>query len=208
MIYVAVFLLLAVPSSYADAEEQVRVLQNQVNYLTSQQLPQQLQSLEVEVQSLRGQVEQLRHQLKQVASAKTSEKQAPFNDQQVYKAAIDALQKKQYAQASDQLQKILTRMPKSTYVPNVHYWLGEIDLLYNRYTQAMSHFQQVLEKFPNHNKVPDSLLKLSVAEVEIGRHELAEKHLKRILDEFPRSSAAHMARMQLTRLEGVQQGTS
>ena len=200
--------LLFSPMLYADVDEQVKVLQNQVDYLTSQGLSQKIEALESELQGLRGDIEQLRYQLKQAQTKTAAARPVAVNDQQLYKAAIDALQKKQYPQAAEQLQKLLKEMPQSTYAPNAHYWLGEIDLLYNRHTQAMSHFQYVIDKFPKHNKVPDSLLKLSVAEVETGRYELAQKHLKQIVDDFPRSSAAHMAHMQLSRLKDRQQGAA
>ena len=153
------------------------------------------------MQGLRGELEQLRYQIAQFKKQKEQSVESQSNDQHVYKSAVDALQKKQYAQATEKFNHIVNKMPKSSLVPNAHYWLGEIDLLYNRYTQAMQHFEYLLERYPQHAKVPDALLKLSLAEIETGRHEVAKTHLSRIVSQHPRSTAAHMARLQLKRLD-------
>ena len=188
--------------AFAETDsEAIEVLKNQVGYINQQQYSQQIQSLEQEVQSLRGDIEQLRYQLSQFKQDKPSSTQVGQNDQLLYKSAVDALQKKQYADAISKFKKLIHEMPKSTLVPNAYYWLGEMVLLYNRYTPAMQNFEYLLQNYPQHAKVPDALLKMSVAEVETGRYDVAITHLQRIVDQYPRSTAAHMAKLQLSRLQ-------
>lgn len=78
----------------------------------------------------------------------------------VYKAAYDLLNQKDFAGAESAFKDHLTRFPSGDFASNSHYWLGKIAMLKKDYPQAKTWFTDLIANFPAAAKVPDAQLDL------------------------------------------------
>ena len=78
----------------------------------------------------------------------------------VYKAAYDLLNQKDFDGAVAAFQEHLNRFPNGNFATNSHYWLGKIAMLKKDYPQAKDWFSKLIENFPGTAKVPDAQLDL------------------------------------------------
>lgn len=82
------------------------------------------------------------------------------NEADVYKAAYDLLNQKDFAGAESAFKDHLARFPSGDFASNSHYWLGKIAMLKKDYPQAKSWFTDLIANFPSAAKVPDAQLDL------------------------------------------------
>ncbi len=78
----------------------------------------------------------------------------------VYKAAYDLLNQKDFDGAVAAFKEHLNRFPSGDFASNSHYWLGKIAMLKKDYPQAKSWFTELIANFPGAAKVPDAQLDL------------------------------------------------
>lgn len=82
------------------------------------------------------------------------------SENDVYKAAYDLLNQKDFEGASSAFKEHLTRFPSGDFASNSHYWLGKIAMLKKNYPEAKSWFTDLIANFPSAAKVPDAQLDL------------------------------------------------
>ncbi len=82
------------------------------------------------------------------------------NEADVYKAAYDLLNQKDFAGAESAFKDHLARFPSGDFASNSHYWLGKIAMLKKDYPQARTWFTDLIANFPSAGKVPDAQLDL------------------------------------------------
>ena len=82
------------------------------------------------------------------------------SESDVYKAAYDLLNQKNFDGAVDAFKAHLDRFPRGDFASNSHYWLGKIAMLKKDYPQAKSWFTELIANFPSAAKVPDAQLDL------------------------------------------------
>lgn len=94
--------------------------------------------------------------------ADTLESQLPdsASESDVYKAAYDLLNQKNFDGAVAAFKVHLDRFPSGDFASNSHYWLGKIAMLKKDYPQAKSWFTELIANFPGAAKVPDAQLDL------------------------------------------------
>lgn len=78
----------------------------------------------------------------------------------VYKAAYDLLNQKDFVGAESAFKEHLASFPSGDFASNSHYWLGKIAMLKKDYPQAKSWFTDLIANFPAAAKVPDAQLDL------------------------------------------------
>ncbi len=78
----------------------------------------------------------------------------------VYKAAYDLLNQKDFDGAVAAFKDHLTRFPSGNFASNSHYWLGKVAMLKKDYPQAKTWFTELIANFPAAAKVPDAQLDL------------------------------------------------
>ncbi len=95
-------------------------------------------------------------------TAATSGTQLPdsASESDVYKAAYDLLNQKDFDGAVAAFKEHLKRFPNGDFASNSHYWLGKIAMLKKDYPQAKSWFTELIANFPGAPKVPDAQLDL------------------------------------------------
>lgn len=82
------------------------------------------------------------------------------SESDVYKAAYDLLNQKDFDGAVAAFKEHLNRFPSGDFSSNSHYWLGKIAMLKKDYPQAKSWFTELIANFPSAAKVPDAQLDL------------------------------------------------
>ena len=78
----------------------------------------------------------------------------------LYKAAYDLLNQKDFDGATAAFKDHLNRFPSGNFASNSHYWLGKVAMLKKDYPQARTWFTELISNFPNAPKVPDAQLDL------------------------------------------------
>ena len=146
-------------------------------------------------------------QVSPISATKLKTKQD--EEKAVYEAAYQLMDSRKYPQAVTAFQDFLWQYPEGQYVPNAHYWLGEIYLVQwnqNRENlqyveQAVQSFQTVITKYKEHQKGVDALLKLGLIEVDKENWTAAKTLLTQLKNEYPDSSRARIAEAKLQRLK-------
>jgi tol-pal system protein YbgF len=120
------------------------------------------------------------------------------NENEAYDKAVNLILKDRlYDQAIPEFQMFLQNFPNSSYVPNAHYWLGQ--LLFNKqdWAGAGVQFQSLMTDYPDSSKRPDATLKLGITEMERANAARAKQLWEQVVAEFPDSSSAKLAEKRL-----------
>ena len=123
------------------------------------------------------------------------------NENDAYDKAVNLILKdKLYDQAIPEFQMFLQNFPNSSYVPNAHYWLGQ--LLFNKqdWASAGVQFQSLITHYPDSSKRADATLKLGITEMERANAARAKQLWEQVIAEFPDSSSAKLAENRLKAL--------
>lgn len=194
------------------------------------ELQQQVQQLTGQVQDLAHQLDQAGHQQQHVEAlpavppisesppnpaivkaAKAPPGDAspkgvpPQTDSAAYEFAFGLLSNKQYEQAAVAFKDYLINHPDGQFLPNAHYWLGDIYFQQKNLKQAELELNLVITQYASSGKAPDAKLKLALIHAQQGNTELARQELQSIMTQYPGSSAAQLASIQLQQLNAQPQ---
>ena len=107
------------------------------------------------------------------------------------------LKDKNFSKAIPAFEGFVQKYPQSGYVPNAHYWLGQ--LLYNQGDKdnAKANFLIVAQKYKESPKRADALLKLGMITLSEGDKEKANKFFQLVLKQYPDTPSAQLAQKAL-----------
>jgi tol-pal system protein YbgF len=131
------------------------------------------------------------------AAAASSSPGQSVDEQKTYQSAFEALQNREYDIGTKKLQAYLDRYPHGFYVPNAHYWLGEIYFNQSLYAKASSEFDVVVSDYQKSTKVPEAMFKLAYIHEKQGKVDQAKKEYLAIKKRFPKTGAAKLAEQQM-----------
>lgn len=114
----------------------------------------------------------------------------------VYKAAYDLLNQKDFDRAVAAFEDHLRRFPNGNFASNSHYWLGKVAMLKKDYPQAQTWFTELIANFPDAPKVPDAQLDLGKVYFLMGEKAKAKSLLTEVATGS--SDAARLAQKFLT----------
>ena len=120
------------------------------------------------------------------------------NENEAYDKAVNLILKDRlYDQAIPEFQNFLQNFPTSSYIPNAHYWLGQ--LLFNKqdWAGAGEQFQSLITDYPDSSKIADATLKLGITEMERANAARAKQLWEQVVTKFPGSSSAKLAEKRL-----------
>lgn len=196
----------------AELQQQVDSLQGEVSELRGQ-LEQQTYQMELSQERQR----QLYQELDKVANsqpaaapatpaagaapAAVANYSANLDENQAYDAAVNmVLKDKNYDKAIPAFEGFIKQYPSSGYVPNAHYWLGQ--LLFNKgdRTGAAAQFSTVANKFSKSPKRADALLKLGMLAQLDGKKAEAKAFYEQVIKGYPNTSPAQLAKQSLSKL--------
>jgi tol-pal system protein YbgF len=123
----------------------------------------------------------------------------PFEAQEEYRSAWQALSGQQYDKAIQQFRTFQRKNATSEMADDAQYWIGESYFTRRDYNRAILEFNDVL-KYRKGDKVPAALLRQAEAFVEIGDKTDARLILQKLLNDYPNSLQAKDAR---ERLQGL-----
>lgn len=127
--------------------------------------------------------------------------QVALSESEAYDRALSLVLKgKQYDKAIVEFKQYLVDFPQSSYVPNVHYWLGQLLFTKGDKNQAKQQFNALVNDFTDSSKRADAMVKLGQIEQDLNNAAQAKVLYNKVLKEYPESGAAQIAR---TRLKGI-----
>lgn len=199
----AIWLLLLNLGTANALEEQVHA-PVQESAIELARLSSQLDALTTEVRLLRSTFEA---QMLKVDAVLTKTTVAPVGatdeavqitkEQRDFKRSYQFVLAKDYKKAKQAIANFSDQYPDSQYMPNIHYWLGEIYLLEHNYPLAHQHFSEVINNYPSSAKLGLSMLKLASVLNSLEKPEVAKKQLQLVIEQYPDSALAMLARKQL-----------
>lgn len=185
-------------------------------------LQNQLDELSQEMNQVKGSIDLFNHKIEQIENrqrnlyqlideknkpaAKASVDNEPVtegseNEKIIYQRAVDlVLVNKQYDQAISAFKTFVATYPKSSYVANSQYWLGQLLYKQGKREEARAAFLIVTEQFIDSNKRPDALFKIGIIDEYLGKTTSATAFYSRVLKEYPDSSAAGLAEQRMSGL--------
>lgn len=126
---------------------------------------------------------------------------APLSESSAYEQALNlALKNKKFDEAIIKFKQYQITYPDSSYMPNVHYWLGQ--LLFNKGDKdaAKKEFESLVTNFSQSSKRGDALVKLGKIAQDNNQLDKARGLYQQVVNEYVDSSAAQIAK---TRLSGL-----
>lgn len=102
--------------------------------------------------------------------------------------------KKQYDQAISAFQAFIKQYPKSTYLPNANYWLGQLYYNKGKKEDAAYYYAVVVKSYPKSPKAPDAMYKVGVIMQEKGQADKAKAVYQQVIKSYPTSDAAKQAK--------------
>ncbi len=102
-----------------------------------------------------------------------------------------------YAEAMAGFQSFLDAGPRTDYIDNALYWIGECHYGLSDYSRAVSYFQRILDEIPNGSKAADAMLKMSLAYDRMGQGENAVELLTRLTKQHPTTNSGKLAAKRL-----------
>ncbi|WP_367680259.1 tol-pal system protein YbgF [Candidatus Fukatsuia anoeciicola] len=119
------------------------------------------------------------------------------NDDNAYKQATYLREIQQYNQAIIVLKKFLTQYPKSVYLPNVNYWLGQLYYSKGEKNIAVSYYAFVVKNYPKSAKSADAMLKVGIIMQDKKQTDKAKIVYQQVIKKYPNSQAAIEAQKKL-----------
>lgn len=201
------FILVFVDYAYAATDSELeKSVQAQGKLLFDNQ--QQVSDLQSELNQLRGQLEETMHKLDQTIerqkimlkqlsssySAKAADDLSYWsptgNDKQDYDFILKFVSAgKQTSQAIDSLQQFLQNYPKSSYLANVNYWLGQLLYKQGKKSDASFYYATVVKSFPSSSKAAESLYKVGLILSERGERDKAKSVFQQIATKYPKDKS-------------------
>ncbi|MGY3859585.1 tol-pal system protein YbgF [Aeromonas intestinalis] len=196
----------------ADLQQQVDSLQGEVSELRGQ-LEQQTYQMEQSQERQR----QLYQELDKVANSQPAATPAApaaaatpaaaanystnQSENQAYDAAVNmVLKEKNYDKAIPAFEGFIKQFPNSSYVPNAHYWLGQLMFNKGDRTGAAAQFTTVATKYSKSPKRADALLKLGMLAQLDGKKAEAKNFYEQVIKGYPNTSPAQLAKQSLSKL--------
>lgn len=119
------------------------------------------------------------------------------DEQTAYQNAVDLiLKKRDYTGAIEAFKQFQKDFPESTFMPNSHYWLGQLYFAKRQDAEAEKSFKAVLG-FAKSNKRADALVKLGDIAKRGNKADEAKKYYEQVISEYPGSSSAKVAQSNL-----------
>lgn len=101
-----------------------------------------------------------------------------------YQKAYELIKQRKFDQAKEAFITFISQYPNSEYVPNAHYWLGELYIIEGDFVKAKVAFQVILKKYPQHTKHPEALYKIATVNYELGDRTTAKLQMEQLIQQY------------------------
>ena len=120
---------------------------------------------------------------------------------ELYKNALNDYTEGNYDLAIEGFRSYITLYPKTSLLPNAHYWLGESFYRRKNHDLAIKQFELFLKDYPKNAKAASAMLKQGYAFLEMGDTSRGRTVLSRLVKRFPRSREAKSAKDRLSQVK-------
>lgn len=117
-----------------------------------------------------------------------------------YNIAYQTYRSRNYREAIQQFEDLLTVNTRHTLSDNCQYWIGECYYGLEQYQQAIVSFEKVFS-FSNSNKDPDAQLKLGLCYTRLNDNERAIREFQKLIDDYPTSEYVSTASRLISELQ-------
>ncbi len=124
---------------------------------------------------------------------KTQSGTIEIKPEELYKSAIEDINKGNYALAESRLLTFLIQFPENELASNAQYWLGSVAYSQKKYELSIEEFDKLLNKYPKSPRIPAALLTKGLAQIEIVQIKSAQSTLKNLINSYPESEESKEA---------------
>ena len=117
-----------------------------------------------------------------------------------YDAALASFRAGDFAAAQSAFLALISRYPKSGYLPSALFWLGNAQYGTRDYKEAITNFRIMLAAAPEHMRAPEAMLSIANCQIELKDARGARKTLEDLGKTYPQSEAAQAGKERLARL--------
>ncbi|MEP6970889.1 MAG: tol-pal system protein YbgF [Betaproteobacteria bacterium] len=121
-------------------------------------------------------------------------------ERRAYDSALEKFRTGDFAAAQSGFLSLISRFPKSGYLPSALFWLGNTQYATRDYKEAITNFRIMLKAAPDHMRAPEALLSIANCQVELKDISGARKTLDELGKTYPQSEAAKAGKERLARL--------
>ncbi|EKK7715761.1 cell division protein CpoB [Cronobacter dublinensis] len=115
-----------------------------------------------------------------------------------YNAAIALVQdKSRQDEAITAFSNFIKQYPDSTYQPNAHYWLGQLNYNKGKKDDAAYYFASVVKNYPKSPKAADAMFKVGVIMQDKGDTAKAKAVYQQVVSKYPGTEGAKQAQKRL-----------
>lgn len=137
---------------------------------------------------------------KQSGTAALAVPQPTVNPEELYKSAIDDINRGSFALAESRLLTFLIQFPDHELAGNAQYWLGESAFGQQKYDVAIQEFDTLLKNYKKSPKVPAALLKKGLAQINSGDRNGGVATLRQLIKTYPKAAETEEAKATLSTL--------
>ncbi len=121
-------------------------------------------------------------------------------ERRAYDKALEQFRTGDFTAAQSGFLSLISRFPKSGYLPSALFWLGNTQYATRDYKEAITNFRIMLKAAPEHVRAPEALLSIANCQVELKDVNGARKTLDELGKTYPQSEAAKAGKERLARL--------
>ena len=121
-------------------------------------------------------------------------------ERRAYDTALTQFRAGDFVAAQSGFLSLITRFPKSGYLPSALFWLGNAQYATRDYKEAIVNFRIMLSAAPDHSRAAEALLSIANCLIELKDVPGARKTLDELLKSYPQSDAATAGKERLARL--------
>ena len=125
----------------------------------------------------------------------------PESKDQVYKAAVSALEKQDFKEAFSLFEYFVDSFNDDEKKPLSYFWLGEISLINNDFEKSNVFFMELISSYPNHYRVPLAHKKIGDIYLKSNEIENAKNKYNYVVREYPNNTASSLALQLLKNME-------
>ena len=164
-------------------------------------LKQQLTQKDAQIADLKQQIKNQNIQISQLESQKTTPMPVyasaagdvpPAEYQSRYQQGLDLFHARNYDQAIEVFESLISSDANNSLSDNAQYWIGESHYALGQYKNAIIDFEKVFT-FPKSNKNPDAQFKLGLCYQRLGDNAKARDEFQRLIDIYPQSDYVQRA---------------
>lgn len=121
-------------------------------------------------------------------------------ERRAFDTALASFRSGDFGAAQSAFLSLMSRYPKTGYMPSALFWLGNAQYATRDYKEAITNFRILLQAAPEHLRAPEAMLSIANCQVELKDVRGARKSLEDLAKAYPQSEAAQAGKERLARL--------